>query len=325
MNSGDRILITGGAGYIGSILADSLYQRGYKITILDQRPPAYLPVSLNNNTNNFTFLSGDIRDTEIVHKSLRDVETVIYLAGVSDGRAGRMAPQHTYDVNVEGFREFVRLSAEGTCKKIIFASTFGVYGNDYRHRLSEQLSPNPAELYSQSKWQAEKILNTYKSGFVSVVILRLAMAFGYSPRMKKEFIVNRFILDSLQKKSISVWGGAQRRPQIHVKDIAAVVMELLTNTKGLLPFEVFNVGWSSPSLDEIANMINESLGGGINIYHRAPRENENSFVLDTGRWRRKMKTVPAIDIGYAVAEMTVEYSGKMVSTGNTLERVEGLL
>lgn len=324
MNSAKRILITGGSGYIGSILAGSLYRDGYKITTLDQRPPVFIPSHTGKDRNNFIAITGDIRDEQIICKSLKDVGTIIYLAGVSDGRAGRNAPEHTFAVNVDAFREFVRISSGSSCKKFIFASTFGVYGTHYNVPLTEQLPPNPAEPYSHSKWLAEQILDANKAAFDSIVILRLAMAFGYSPRIKEEFIVNRLILDAIQKKSISVWGGAQRRPQIHVKDIATVIRELLSENDALAPFDVFNIAWNSPSIDEMAAVINLSFGGCIKISHRAPMEKQYSFVLDTAKWRHKMKTVPAIGIRHAVAEMLREYANETTAIAQSRETVEGV-
>ena len=147
--------MTGGAGYIGSVLVPMLLENGEQVTVFDKQLPA---ISSYAHTNQLQAVIGDVRDKTVVKASLEQVSSVIYLAGVSDGRAGKANPRLTEEVNVEAFESFVHAAKAAGCRRFVFASTFGVYGYDYQEPLTEDLTPDPQEAYSASKLKAEQIL-----------------------------------------------------------------------------------------------------------------------------------------------------------------------
>ncbi len=297
-----RILITGGAGYIGSVLTAFLLERGYSLSLLDQNPLAESVKRKAWKPGQLRTFYGDINDMSLVRSSMENVETVIYLAGVSDGRQGRKQPRHTLKVNVEAFEAFTDICVENKCSRFFFASTFGVYGNGYDIPLHESLTPRPAEPYSRSKLMAENILRARQSHFKDVVVLRLAMVYGDSPRLKEEFIVNRLILDAARKGYIRIIGGAQRRPQIHVRDVARVFEELLHTQTRKTGYQLFNVGQCNPSLEEIAREILDAGRGALTVFHQPPAAETDSFILDSGSWREFSGLNFKYDIGYAIDE-----------------------
>ncbi len=293
-----KILITGGSGYLGSAISQQLLQSGHGVHILDIMPPAFSHPGQH-------FFRGGVGDSTVVKESLDGCDSVIYLAGVSDGRAGQKDPEAARSSNVTHFRSFLG-SLNGSIKRFIFASTFGVYGNDYREPLTETLAVNPQEPYSDSKVEAERLLReTVKR--MQVIVLRLAMAFGPAPRMRYDFIVNTMLKAALENGRIEVWGGRQRRPQIATGDVAMAIQKLLD---AHLPgnYNLYNLGGSNPSLVEMARQIREAVND-VEIVKKPGRENENSFELDSTKIERELGITCPTTITQAAAEM-VAYLNK---------------
>lgn len=290
-----KILITGGSGYLGSAISEHLVQNGHTVHILDIMPPAFTHPAQR-------FFHCGVSDGPVVKESLDGCDWIIYLAGVSDGRAGRKDPSATQRSNVTHFKSFLD-SLHGRMKRFIFASTFGVYGNNYHEPLTEQLPAHPQEPYSASKAQAESMLRE-EAGRMQIVVLRLAMAFGQAPQMRYDFIVNTMLKQAVETGKLEVWGGEQRRPQIATKDVAAAMQKLLYAP---LPgnYNLYNLGGSNPSLMEMALQIREAVGN-AEIIKKPGRENENSFELDTSKIERELGITCPTTIAQAAAEMAAQ-------------------
>ncbi len=278
-----RILITGGAGYIGSRLLLNLLEKGHRVNILDLflRGNVSLPATYTEPF--LKVYKGGINDVALVRASLADVSTVIYLAGVSDGRMGKENPGHTNRVNYTYFKKFVKLANAAGCERIIFASTFGVYGSSYTAPLTENLEPIPEEPYSASKLEAERFLLEEGDPGFCVVCLRIAMVFGSSLKMRDDFIVNRMTKNALQKGRIQVLGGGQKRPQIHIKDLSRLFIKMVEIEVDKISGKVFNTGAINPSIGEIAQEIKRQLTCPVKIEMLPPRARENSFLLDSSK------------------------------------------
>lgn len=275
------ILITGGAGYIGSVLARRAVSRGFDVNILDCAAPIDF-----GNSQAVRFFKGGIDDYETIEKSLRAVGFVIHLAGISDGRAGKANPELTRKTNVDSLKQLLELSQKARVKRFVFASTMGVYGNEYKTHLTEDLPLAPVDPYSESKALGEEIINGEKSNGFTVASLRIAMVYGLSPRMRYDFIVNRLTLDAIEKKQITIAGGAQTRPQIYIEDLANVFLEFGRADADKINGESFNVVGVNPSIEEIAEAVKRNLPE-TRIEKLPAREGEDSFEMDG----TKLKTV----------------------------------
>ena len=292
---GGRILVTGGAGYIGSVLVPMMLEKGEQVTVLDKQLPA---ISTHAQTNQLQAIIGDVRDQAVVKASLENVTSVIYLAGVSDGRAGKANPKLTEEVNVEAFENFVHAAKAAGCRRFVFASTFVVYGYNYQEPLTEDLAPDPQEAYSASKLKAEQILQQLNDFEFQTVSVRSAMVYGSAPRVKMDFIVNRLIHSALTQNTIEVWGGDQVRPQIHVNDISRLFCEMLSYSGQSVAGEVFNACGFNKSILQVAEEIQGILGTSVEINQLPGRANETSFVLN----QDKLTQVTGFSAKYTLRE-----------------------
>jgi nucleoside-diphosphate-sugar epimerase len=281
-----KILITGGAGYIGSVLARQAISKGFNVNILD-----HVEFTGSSNIQNIRFFKGSIADYKIIERSLDEVDFVIHLAGISDGRAGKKNPELTKKINVDCLKQLLKLSRDAGIERFVFASTMGVYGNKYDMPLTEDLPLAPIDPYSQSKAIGEEIIRNEKSNsFFTTVSLRIAMVYGYSPQMRYDFIVNRLTLDALERRRITITGGKQKRPQVYIEDLSNIFLEILFADKNKINGESFNVVGVNPTIEEISSAVCRNLPE-TKIEKLSARTNEDSFEVDGGKLSRVIKYV----------------------------------
>lgn len=304
-----HILVTGGAGYIGSRLVPLLIQANKKVTLLDAQAPV---IEDTLATKAVRFVQGDVKDPAVVADSLSGVDGVIYLAGVSDGRAGKDNPELTQSVNVDAFQHFVEAASRTACRRFVFASTFGVYGYDYTQPLTEKLAPSPQEPYSASKRRAEEILLAASSDRFITTSLRLAMVCGYAPAMRWDFLVNRMVKDALSHGKINVMGGSQVRPQIHIEDACRYMATLVDMEGQNVAGKVFNACGFNKSVAQIAEEIKSLLGEDVEVNHLPYRKGEHSFTVDQSLLEEQVGLYPRYDL----AEAVLELKAHLFQTGN---------
>lgn len=297
-----KILVTGGAGYIGSVLTRKLLDSGHMVRIFD----------------NLTFGDGSIKGLDIevvrgnltnpedIERAMEGIEGVIHLAAIVGDPSGKLLPEETVAVNYRGTKQLAETAASSGVKKFILASTCSVYG--FREGIClETTAPNPVSLYAESKVSAENAVLPVAG--VSPVVLRLGTVFGLSPRMRFDLVANLLIAKALWDGKITVYGrGRQFRPFIHVQDVAeAFRMALETEMRG-----IYNVGSDelNYSVKRLAEKIRESVPE-AEIVFVAEKEDDRSYRADFEKIRR-LGFRARHDIAYAVEEIRkMKESGKI--------------
>ncbi len=232
-----NIFITGGAGYIGCILVPMLLNSGYKVTVYDNLSYGGDGLMINFSNPNFTFIKGDIRDVELLHKSMKGHEAVIHLAAIVGYTACRKNEQKSYDVNHQGTLNVVNgLDGE---QLLLYGSTGSNYGS-IDGVCTEESPLKPLSIYGITKTLGEKEVMKYKNS----VAFRFATAFGASPRLRLDLLVNDLSYSAYMQKYIAVYESHFMRTFIHVKDIASVFKFAIENNKKMSG-EVYNVGSNS--------------------------------------------------------------------------------
>ncbi|HWY10647.1 MAG TPA: SDR family oxidoreductase, partial [Bacteroidia bacterium] len=222
---------------------------------------------------------GDIRDIEVVKKALNAADVLIHLAGMSDGRMGKKNPKLTKEVNFNSFENILVIARQSGVKRVLFASTSGVYGNKYNETLTEYLKPDPADPYSESKLNCEKMLSSYSDNCFTTCSVRSAMVYGSSPNMRFDFLINQLIKIAIEKSKLSILGGTQKRPQIHINDLSDVFLKLITVNSNSITKQSFNAVTFNPTVLDLAKAIKELIPA-TEIEILPPRKGEETFELD---------------------------------------------
>jgi nucleoside-diphosphate-sugar epimerase len=240
-----KILVTGACGYKGHVLVPKLLSRGYEIIALDlQWFGNYL-----EDHKNLTVLKQDVRDTD--HISLEGVDCIIHLSSVANDPCGDLNPQLTWEVSALATMQLADKAKRQGVKRFIYASSGSVYGVKEELQVTEELELKPISEYNKTKMVGERVLMSYSDDMV-VQIVRPATVCGLSPRMRLDVSVNMLTMQALSKGRITVFGGAQTRPNIHIDDITDVYLHMIDHPDVT---GIYNAGFENISILDIANIV----------------------------------------------------------------------
>lgn len=280
-----RILVLGGAGYTGSVLVRDLLEEGHEVVVFDT---GWFEFHLPSHEN-LQILQGDIRTDPL---PLSGVEFVIHLANVANDPSVALSPVLSWEVNVLASMRVAEEAVKAGVSNLIFASSGSVYGIKDEENVTENLELVPISVYNKTKMIAERVLLSYQ-GLMNIWLVRPATVCGLSPRMRLDLTVNLLTFQALTKKEITVFGGEQVRPNIHVDDLSAVYRHILS---GLVPPGIYNAGFENLSVMDIALEVARVTGASIVVHEskdpRSYRQNSDKLV-GTG-FRPKKSLVDAI-------------------------------
>ena len=237
------ILVTGGAGYVGSVLVAELLDRGHIVRALDSLVHGGVPSLLPAwGRERFSFIHGDIRDTPLRRSALEGVDAVVHLAAIVGDPACARQPELAWEVNLDSTRALIEDAEVADVRRFIFASTCSNYGRVGEDQLvTEQGELKPVSLYAETKVAAEREV-LRGNGTMARSCLRFATVFGVSPRMRFDLTVNEFTRDVSLQGRLVVYGEQFWRPYVHVRDVARAVVLALEAPAELVGGDVFNVG-----------------------------------------------------------------------------------
>ena len=243
MSSLNSVLITGGSGYVGSVLANNLVKENYDVKVVDSLVYGNDGISKLIDDKKIKFFNLDIRETKNLTNIINDVDCVIHLAAIVGEPLCKKIPDAAKQINEFATKNFVNICKKNDVKRFIFASTCSNYGSS--SNLVDELSPvKPLSLYSECKVNSEKYIINENNNKFNTCILRFATAHGLSPRMRFYLLVQEFLRDALIDKKISIFGEDFWRPLIHVNDMADACISVLNAPSNLVSGQIFNVGSS---------------------------------------------------------------------------------
>jgi len=255
----EKILVTGGGGYIGSVLIRMLLENGYRVRVLDKFTFGIEPIAEIINHPNMEVIIGDIRKMDDLKKGVKGVDHIVHLAAIVGDPACSVQGDIAVETNFLSTIRLARLARDNEIKKFIFASTCSVYGASGDKMIDENSPTNPISLYAETKIDAEKELLALLDKKPSLTILRFGTAYGLSPRMRFDLVINYLTKKALQDKEIKIFGGEQWRPFVHVYDISRAIKMVLEADDNMVKGEIFNVGATKENyrMKEIGNIIKE--------------------------------------------------------------------
>jgi len=293
-----KILVTGGCGYVGSILIPKLLKKGHKVISVDnQLFGNFLPK--NKNLENIKI---DIRNLEKIYP--KKIDAIIHLASIANDPMAELDKNLSWETSTLGSLILINFALKNKIKRIIYASSGSVYGIKSEKRVCENLSLKPISLYNKVKMATERILLSYKDK-IDIFIVRPATVCGYSPRMRFDLTVNALTFDALKKKVITVFGGKQIRPNIHIDDLADLYIFFLTANKKFSG--IYNAGFENKSVLQIAKIISKNIKSKIKIVKN--NIDPRSYRLDSSKLV-KIGFKPKKNINKAIHELKNLYLKK---------------
>jgi len=251
----DHILITGGAGYVGSLLVPQLLDLGYQVTVYDSLifGDDFLP---KKNTR-LSIIEGDIRDTAYFARACQGVDTVISLACISNDASFVLDEALSTSINLDAFEPMVIAAKKAGVNRFIYASSSSVYGVSSQKNVTEEHPLIPLTLYNKYKGMCEPLLFKHMDDQFTCVAIRPATICGYAPRLRLDLSVNILTNHAISNNKIVVFGGDQLRPNLHIQDMCDLYKLLLTVPKEKIAGETFNAGYENMSIRDIATLVKE--------------------------------------------------------------------
>ncbi len=279
-----KIFITGGAGYVGAVLTPYLLEKGHIVTVLDLM--IYGENVLKKHPN-LKIIKGDIRDKDLLKKELPDHDIVIHLACISNDPSFELNPTLGKSINLDAFLPLVEISKKSNIKRFIYASSSSVYGIKNEKEVHEDMSLEPLTDYSKFKMECETTLKKFESENFTPIIIRPATVCGYSPRQRLDVVVNILTNLAYHKRKITVFGGKQLRPNIHIKDMVTAYDVLINAEKSKVSGEIFNAGYENQTVLDLANTVKEVIGEDVEL-EEVPTNDNRSYHISSKKIKKTL-------------------------------------
>ena len=293
------VFITGGAGYVGAMLVPRLLQEGHRVTVLDLM--IYGEDVLPKNPA-LTVIKGDIRNQELMKSSIPGHDVVIHLACISNDPSFELNPELGRSINLDPFRPMVEISKNAGVKRFFYASSSSVYGIKDEPNVHEDMSLEPLTDYSVFKMNCEEILSEYQSDEFTTTTIRPATVCGYSPRQRLDVVVNILTNLAYHKREISVFGGAQLRPNIHIADMVEIYVVLLNAPKEKIAGEIFNGGYENHSVLQLAETVRDVIGEDV-VLKTTPTDDNRSYHVSSKKIADRLGFTASHTIKDAVSDI----------------------
>lgn len=286
------VLVTGGAGYVGSVLIPKLLDKGYKVKVVDLYIYGDDVLDAVKDNPNLTQIKGDIRDKTLIEKALNGVDAVIHLACISNDPSYELNPDLGKSINYDAFVQLVELSKKVGVKRFVYASSSSVYGIREEDNVTEDLKLEPLTDYSKYKALCEDVLLKAKEPGFTVLVLRPATVCGYSPRLRLDLSVNILTNHAVNKGKITVFGGEQKRPNIHIGDMTDLYINTLEYPDEKIAGKIFNAGYDNMKMKDIANavkkVVSKEMGNDKLEIVTTPTDDNRSYHVSSKKIKREL-------------------------------------
>ena len=302
-----HVLITGGAGYVGNVLVPTLLEKGYKVTVYDIL--FFGDETLPTNDPRLTVIEGDVRDTAKLARAFSGVDVVLHLACISNDPSFDLDPDLGRSINYDCFEPMVIAARDAGVKRFVYCSSSSVYGVSDSPDVTEDHPLVPLTLYNKFKGMCEPLLFKHQAPDFTCVTIRPATVCGYSPRTRLDLSVNILTNHAVTKGTITVFGGGQMRPNLHIEDMVDAYQLMLTAPHDKIHGETFNIGFENHSIADLASIVRRVVGE--EIPERAnvdivttPSDDNRSYHVNSDKIRRVLGFRPQRSIEDAVRDLS---------------------
>jgi nucleoside-diphosphate-sugar epimerase len=302
----DNILVTGGAGYCGSVMVPQLLEMGHKVTVFDIM--YYGDDHLPKDHPNLTVIKGDIRDIAVLSDAMVGIDAMISLACISNDASFVLDEDLSTSVNLDAFEPMVAAAKAAGVKRFIYASSSSVYGVSEEPDVKEDHPLVPLTLYNKYKGMCEPILKKYTDDTFVGVIFRPATVCGYGPRQRLDVSVNILTNHAVNNGKIRVFGGSQLRPNLHIQDYVDLCKEFLVAEDAVIADEVFNCGYENMAMMDIALVVKKVVEAefpelGEIAIQTEPTDDIRSYHINSDKIKNVVGFAPKLSVEDAVRSL----------------------
>jgi nucleoside-diphosphate-sugar epimerase len=313
-----HILVTGGAGYVGSNLVPKLLAAGYAVTVLD----LYLygeALAACQHDSRLREIKGDLRNPDDVARAAAGCDAVIHLACISNDPSFDLDPLLGRSINFDCFRPLVTASKDAGVRRFIYASSSSVYGIKDEPEVHEGLPLLPLTDYSKYKAMCEDVLMEEREPGFATVILRPATVCGYAPRLRLDLTVNILTNLAINNGRITVFGGDQLRPNIHIEDMTDLYLLLLEAPAAAVDGKIWNAGYHNLKVMEIAEKVRAKIGNNVEIVV-TPTDDHRSYHVSSELIRRDLGFLAKRSVEDAIVDLREAFTAGKVPNSMTDDR-----
>ncbi len=302
----DNVFVTGGAGYCGSLLVPQLLKSGYRVTVYDLL--YFGSYFLPTDDPNLTIVQGDIRDTAKLRNAVKGHDAFVSLACISNDASFELNEDLSTTINLNAFEPMVVAAKEAGVKRFVYASSSSVYGVSEQPNVTEDHPLVPLTLYNKYKGMCEPLLRKHTDDNFVGVTFRPATVCGYAPRQRLDLSVNILTNHAVTNNRITVFGGAQLRPNLHIQDYCDAIELFLTAPDDKIAGEIFNVGYQNMSIMEIADLVKKVVEeefpekAPIDVV-TTPSDDNRSYHINSDKIARALGFSPKHTIEEAVRDL----------------------
>jgi nucleoside-diphosphate-sugar epimerase len=321
-------MVTGGAGYVGSNLVPKLLEAGYEVAVLDLYIYGDVFADLKAGPR-LNEIKGDLRNPVDVQRALAGCDAVIHLACISNDPSFDLNPDLGRSINYDCFRPLVKAAKDIGVKRFIYASSSSVYGIKNDVSVTEELALEPLTDYSKYKAMCEEVLDEEREpGFVTVT-LRPATVCGYAPRLRLDLTVNILTSHAINNGRITVFGGEQLRPNLHVDDMTDLYLKLLEAPDEAINGKTWNAGYHNLKVREIADMVRNEVGKNVDIVV-TPSDDHRSYHVSSEKIKNDLGFSAKRTVSDAIIDLRRAFNAGKVPNAMTddryynIKRMQGL-
>jgi nucleoside-diphosphate-sugar epimerase len=318
-----HVLVTGGAGYVGNVLVPVLLEEGYKVTVYDIL--FFGDETLPTENPRLTVVEGDIRDTAKLARAFTGVDVVLHLACISNDPSFELDEGLSKTINFDCFEPLVIAAKKAGVKRFVYCSSSSVYGVSDSPDVTEDHPLVPLTLYNKFKGMCEPVLFKQQAPDFTCVTIRPATVCGYSPRMRLDLSVNILTNLAVNQGKITVFGGNQLRPNLHINDMADAYVQMIEAPADKIAGQTFNIGYQNLSIARIAEIVREVVQQEFPdrppiTIETTPSNDPRSYHINSDKIRRVLGYAPKRTVEDAVRDLCRAFKGGKLPDSLTNDR-----
>ncbi len=307
-----KILITGGAGYVGSLLVPTLLRKGYQVIVYD----LYIYGHTLKDHPNLIQIKGDIRDKEKLLEAANGLDVIIHLACISNDPSFDLDPGLGKSINFDAFQNVIDACTKNKIKRLIVASSTSQYGiKPFDVDVTEESEHIPTTDYAKYKYECEQLLRNSEVGELEYVFVRPSTLCGYAPRLRLDLSVNILTINALINNKIKIFGGEQMRPALHINDMTRFYKLMLEAPKEKIHQQAFNVSCENKTIKDIGKMVKRVIGDSSIEFEVTPSEDNRSYHVNADKMKRVLGFECKYSLQDAVRSIIEAYNNGLIIDG----------